>query len=199
MAQFFSTNWSGSSQRTASANRTSPAQVSSARQKETATRMFGPRTSAKGYNPEWLTQVLQGIMVPNYVLYIKSEERLQAALANIQFLRSKFEDNLIATNMHELRQAHDLKNMILNSEMKLRTALMRRERRGSHYREDYPARDDKNWLCWIVISRDGDNKKFTKKQVPRAWGPKAGLSYREEYPKSFPGERDLPDGRLPPR
>jgi succinate dehydrogenase/fumarate reductase flavoprotein subunit len=143
--------------------------ISSAQKTEIATRMFGPRTSEKGFNPEWVTQVLQGMMVPYYVLYIKSGDRLKAALANVQYLRSKFEDYLIATNIHELRQAHELKNMILNSEMKLRAALERTESRGSHYREDFPKQDDKNWLKWIVISKDGDKMKFTKKDVPNEW------------------------------
>jgi succinate dehydrogenase/fumarate reductase flavoprotein subunit len=170
------------------ANKAAAVKVSAAKQKEISTRIFGPRTSKNGFNPEWVTQVLQGIMVPYYVLYIKSEERLQAALANVQFLRSKFADFLIAGDLHELRQAHELKNMILNSEMKLQAALMRKESRGSHFREDYPARDDKNWLNWIIITKDGDKMKLTKKPVPQAWGPKAGMSYRDKYPKSFPGE-----------
>jgi succinate dehydrogenase/fumarate reductase flavoprotein subunit len=162
--------------------------VSATEQKAITTRMFAPRTSENGFSPEWVTQVLQGIMVPYYVLYIKSEERLQAALTYVQFLRSKFADFLIASNLHELRQAHELKNMILNSEMKLQAALMRKESRGSHFREDYPARDDKNWLSWIVISKDGDTMKLTKKAVPDKWKPKASMSYRDKYPKSFPGE-----------
>jgi succinate dehydrogenase/fumarate reductase flavoprotein subunit len=153
------------------AKKAAAVKVSSAKQKEIATRMFGPRTSAQGFNPEWVTQVLQGIMVPYYVLYIKSGDRLNAALANVKFLRSKFEDYLIATDIHELRQAHELKNMLLNSEMKLRAALMRTESRGSHYREDYPEQDDKNWLKWVVISKDGEDMKLATKDVPAKWKP----------------------------
>jgi succinate dehydrogenase/fumarate reductase flavoprotein subunit len=110
-------------------------------------------------------------MVPYYVLYIKSGDRLNAALANVKFLRSKFEDFLIATDIHELRQAHELKNMLLNSEMKLRAALMRTESRGSHYREDYPEEDNKNWLKWIVISKNGEEMKLATKDVPAKWRP----------------------------
>ena len=42
----------------------------------------------------------------------------------------------------ELRLAHETENMLLNAEMKLRASLSRTESRGTHYREDYPARDD---------------------------------------------------------
>jgi succinate dehydrogenase/fumarate reductase flavoprotein subunit len=147
--------------------------IPAAKKNDIATRMFSARTAEKGFNPEWVTQVLQGTMVPYYVLYIKSEERLNAALANIQYMRSKFENYLIASNMHELRQALELKNMMLNSEMKLRAALMRKESRGSHYREDYPEQDDKNWLKWVIISQNGDKIKLSTKDVPNEWKPKS--------------------------
>lgn len=78
--------------------------------------------------------------------------------------------------------------MLLNAEMKLRASLFRTESRGAHYREDFPARDDKNWLAWVVISRDGDTMKLTKRQVPDKWKPDAGLSYHARYSNKFPGE-----------
>jgi succinate dehydrogenase/fumarate reductase flavoprotein subunit len=170
------------------AKKTKAIKISSAKNQEITTRMFAPRTAKQGFNPEWLTQVLQGVMVPYYVLYIKSEERLQAALSTVKYLRSRYESNLIATDIHELRRAHELKNMMLNSEMKLQAALMRKESRGSHFREDYPARDDKNWLSWIIITKEGENMKLSKREVPEKWKPSASLSYRDKYPSVFPGE-----------
>jgi succinate dehydrogenase/fumarate reductase flavoprotein subunit len=138
--------------------------------------IFEPRTNTQGFNPEWVTLVLQSMMTPYYVLYLKSKERLEAALTNVQFLRDKFASYLIASNAHELRQALEVKNMILNSEMKLRAGLMRTESRGAHYREDYPEKDDDNWLAWIVISKDGDSMKLKKKEVPDEWKPNSKLT-----------------------
>jgi len=40
-----------------------------------------------GYGPAWVTQTLQGIMIPNFVIYIKKESILKAALAYIEELR----------------------------------------------------------------------------------------------------------------
>ena len=162
--------------------------VSASEIKTIKTRIFEPRTRKQGYSPEWVTQVLQGMMVPYYVLYVKKQDRLEAALANLSFARDHFAPNLIANDTHELRLAHEVRNMLLNAEMKLRASLFRTESRGAHYREDFPARDDKNWLAWVVISRDGDTMKLTKRQVPDKWKPDAGLSYNARYSNKFPGE-----------
>jgi succinate dehydrogenase/fumarate reductase flavoprotein subunit len=149
------------------------AEVSAAQIDKIVAGIFAPRTATKGFNPEWITLVLQSMATPYYVLYIKSQERLEAALTNIKFLRERFASYLIASNTHELRQAHEAKNMLLNTEMKLRASLMRTESRGAHYREDYPEQDDKNWLAWVVISQDGDAMKLEKREIPDEWKPKA--------------------------
>jgi len=47
--------------------------------------MFAERERAKGYGPAWITQVLQGMMIPYYVTFVKKENRLKAALTNIEF------------------------------------------------------------------------------------------------------------------
>ena len=153
--------------------------------------IFASRSRDKGYNPAWVTQVLQGIMIPYYVLYVKKENRLKAALTNIEFLREHFADSLIAGDAHELRLAHETRNMLLNAEMKLRTSLLRTESRGNHYREDYPARDDKNWLAWIKIKNENDEMKLTKVAVPKEWGPDDRMSYEDRYPSSYPGEKEF--------
>jgi succinate dehydrogenase/fumarate reductase flavoprotein subunit len=155
------------------AKQVKPASVSDAQLVEIKTRIFEPRSRSKGYSPEWVTQVMQGIMIPYYVLYVKKQDRLEAALANIEFLRDHFATNLLAVDAHDLRRAHETRNMLLNAEMKLRAGLMRTESRGAHIREEFPKEDNENWLAWIIISKDGDNMKLTKKPVPDEWRPLA--------------------------
>jgi succinate dehydrogenase/fumarate reductase flavoprotein subunit len=43
---------------------------------------------------------------------------------------------------------------------------MREESRGSHYREDYPQRDDKKWLKWVIIKQQDGAMKLTTQPVP---------------------------------
>jgi succinate dehydrogenase/fumarate reductase flavoprotein subunit len=124
--------------------------------KKINTEIYAPFLRQRGFSPQWVTQTLQGVMIPNFILYVKSEDRLQAALTYIEYLRDHQVPLLMADDLHELRLCHETANMILNAEMKLRAALMRTESRGSHYREDYPEANDNDWLCWIKIKQGSD-------------------------------------------
>ena len=126
-----------------------------------------------GYSPAWVTQTLQGIMIPNFVLYIKKESMLRAALAYIEELRDHHMPMLRAADMHELRLVYETKNMIISAEMKLRASLMRKESRASHYRLDYPEMDDKNWRAWINIYKDEQGNMQLEKQPFDSWPQQA--------------------------
>jgi succinate dehydrogenase/fumarate reductase flavoprotein subunit len=128
--------------------------------------MFAPRTLEKGFDPAWVTEMLRFNVLPYYVLYIKKEDRLKAALSNIMFLQESYGNRMIASDAHELRLVHETRNMLLNAEMKLRASLYRTESRGNHYREDYPDTNDSDWLAWVVIEKDqDDNMKLSKVMV----------------------------------
>ncbi|QBG49166.1 FAD-binding protein [Verrucomicrobia bacterium S94] len=129
--------------------------------------IYAPYLRERGFSPRWVTRTMQGVMIPNFILYVKSEERLQAALTYIEYIRDHQVPLLKADDLHELRLCHETANMVLNAEMKLRASLMRKESRGSHYREDYPERNDDEWLCWIKIRQDKDgNMETVKHPVP---------------------------------
>ncbi|MDV7142708.1 FAD-binding protein [Tropicimonas sp. TH_r6] len=151
--------------------------------------MWAPREREQGYSPDWVTQVLQATMTPFHILYIKEERRLDGALSSIEYLRKHIVPNLVASTGHELRQAHEAANMLLNAEMKLRAGLYRTESRGTHFREDYPARNDDDWHCWVLMRKGaGDDMEMSKHALPEAWKPDVSVSYRDAYPRSYPGE-----------
>lgn len=143
--------------------------VSKTRIREIQEEILAPLKREAGYSPAWVTQTLQGIMIPNFIIYIKKENLLKAALAYIEELRDHHMPMLRAADMHELRLAHETKNMIISAEMKLKASIMRKESRCSHYRLDHPDLDDKNWRAWINISKDSDGCMKLEKQPFGSW------------------------------
>jgi succinate dehydrogenase/fumarate reductase flavoprotein subunit len=135
-----------------------------------------------------VTQILQNILTPYFIMYIKHGQRLQTALQQVEYLRDHLVPKLYAKDSHELRLAHETRNMVLNAEMRLRSSLFRTESRGNHYREDYPRRDDPTWLAWVKLKAENGEMKLWKEPIPEEWWPDLSKSYEEIYPVRFPGE-----------
>jgi hypothetical protein len=81
--------------------------------------------------------------------------------------------------------------MLLNAEMKLRAGMYRKESRGTHFVEEIPARDDKNWLCWVLLRQENGRMVESKHPLPPEWGPPKSLAYRDRYPLVYPGEEEF--------
>jgi succinate dehydrogenase/fumarate reductase flavoprotein subunit len=143
--------------------------ISKAKFRQVREEMFAPLEREAGYSPAWVTQTLQGIMIPNFIIYIKKEKLLRGALAYIEELRDHHMEMLTAADYHELRLAHETSNMIISAEMKLRASIMRKESRCSHFRLDFPELDDKNWRAWINISKGSDGSMQLEKQPFDSW------------------------------
>ena len=139
-----------------------------------------------GFSPRWVTQVLQNLLMPYFILYIKHGKRLSATLTLVEFLRDHLVPKLTANDPHELRLAHETKNMVLNAEMRLRSSLFRTESRGTHYREDYPRRDDPNWLAWVKLKEKDGTMMLWKEPIPEKWWPDLSKQYAKRYPFRFP-------------
>jgi succinate dehydrogenase/fumarate reductase flavoprotein subunit len=57
-----------------------------------------------------------------------------------------------------------VKSIIDNAELVFRSSLERKESRPEldFRRADYPEKDDKNWLCFLSIRKEGGKFKFSK-------------------------------------
>jgi succinate dehydrogenase/fumarate reductase flavoprotein subunit len=143
--------------------------ISSVKMEAVKQEILAPLKRKTGYGPAWVTQTLQGIMIPNFIIYIKKENLLKAALAYVQELRDHHMPKLRAADLHELRLAFETSNMIVSAEMKLKASLLRKESRCSHYRLDYPDMDTKNWNAWINIYKGSDGSMKFEKQPFGSW------------------------------
>ena len=66
-----------------------------------------------------------------------------------------------------LRRTLEVRAMLTVSEAIVRSALLRKESRGAHYRSDYPRTDDANWKVSIICrSEEGEMKIFTERVKP---------------------------------
>ncbi|NLD35333.1 MAG: FAD-binding protein [Desulfatiglans sp.] len=127
--------------------------------------MFAPMKDDHNFSPWVAISVLGSIAAPMKYNLRRSEERLSEAISMIEKLKEKLPD-LNAKDPHYLGKCHEVKSMTLCAELTFRAALMRTESRGFHYREDFPAQDDKNWLKWIIIKQDKEEMKLSTQPVP---------------------------------
>lgn len=150
-----------------------------------------PRKRTTGYDPHWLQELVLQTYAPYYMVKMKHGKRLEAALTNVEFMRDHLAPKVRAADPHENRLCHEAKHMVLTIEMKLRASLFRKESRGTHVREDYPYRDDKNWLAWTACHKDSNGKMTVSKvPVPDRMKTDKDLSYKERYRIQFPGEEE---------
>ncbi|MFZ3060872.1 MAG: FAD-dependent oxidoreductase [Candidatus Methanoperedens sp.] len=86
----------------------------------------------------------------------RDEENLKAALGKIRELKMRYRNvyvrNKGAVFNQELVNAFELEGMLDIAEVICTGALARKESRGSHFRLDYPARDDANWLRHTLVT-----------------------------------------------
>jgi len=150
--------------------------------------LYAPLLRTGGFSHTFITQVLRNTMMPYYIMQIKSEDRMQAALTMVEFFKSHLIPRMRAVDPHELRMAHEVRNMTLNAEMILRSSLYRKESRGTHYREDFPAREDPKWLAWIILKNQTGSMKLSRRVLPKKWWPDLSRPYRDRYELRFPGE-----------
>jgi succinate dehydrogenase / fumarate reductase flavoprotein subunit len=105
----------------------------------------------------------------DHVGVFRTQESLEHAVAKVQELRERFQqvkvvDSGKVYNM-EMMQAWEMGNMLDLALVTAQSALARTESRGAHARDDYPARDDVNWLKHTLAWLEGNQVRLGYKPV----------------------------------
>lgn len=78
-------------------------------------------------------------------------------------------------NCEKIVLTWQVKSALLVCEAIIRSALMRQESRGAHYRSDFPNLDDEKWKVNIYCRKEGKNMILFKQNVNEIKGPVAEL------------------------
>jgi succinate dehydrogenase / fumarate reductase flavoprotein subunit len=127
---------------------------------------LAPFERDKGDSPFDIHHALQDMM-QQLVGIVRNETEMLRAAEYISMMKKRTE-NVKVTGNREYNggwhTAMDLKNLLTVSEAITMAALERKESRGAHFREDYPAKDEKNSKFNLVIFKNADGQMQLKKE-----------------------------------
>jgi succinate dehydrogenase / fumarate reductase flavoprotein subunit len=107
-----------------------------------------------GEKADPLRRKMQSTMM-DYSSVFRNEEGLKKGIEEIRSLKERYQGiallNKGKTFNYELMEAIELGHQLNLSEVILISALQRRESRGAHYREDFPARADRYFLKHTLV------------------------------------------------
>ncbi|MCZ7357765.1 MAG: succinate dehydrogenase flavoprotein subunit [Candidatus Methanoperedens sp.] len=135
--------------------------------KEAGQMIAGLLNHKGGESIDGIRRNMQSLMM-DYCSVFRDEESLKKGLLDIRSLKTRFRDIEIADKgrnfNYELMEAIELGHQLDLAEVILSSALHRKESRGAHFREDFPARDDNNYLKHTLVfpTREGVTYKPVK-------------------------------------
>jgi succinate dehydrogenase / fumarate reductase flavoprotein subunit len=105
----------------------------------------------------------------NDVFVVRDGKGLQQAADGIRALKERYAKVSIQDHGHtfntDLMEALELGFMLDCAELVTAGALAREESRGGHYRDDFPLRDDVNWLKHTLAYLEPEGVRMSSKPV----------------------------------
>jgi len=127
--------------------------------------LLAPLERKEGCTAEDVIEVVHQAMCPSDYSVIMTAERIEEAL-KIVMKAKEMVPTMKANDWHELMCCHEAEAMVLSAELHYRASALRKESRGWFLREDYPERDDANWLKWIDVENKDGEMTFSTTRVP---------------------------------
>jgi succinate dehydrogenase / fumarate reductase, flavoprotein subunit len=130
---------------------------------------LAPFERVEGPNPFLLHEDLKDKM-QSFAGIIRNEEDLRKGLEHIARLKEATSRVKVEDNRHynaAWHQAFDMRNMIIISEAMARAAVVRKESRGAHAREDFPETDKGRFSkVNVVVRRSGSGMQVEEVPLP---------------------------------
>jgi succinate dehydrogenase / fumarate reductase flavoprotein subunit len=137
-------------------------------EERTLARIEELKSRKKGEKVHALRSALQKTMMDHCSVF-RTEAGLSQALADVRALEEKYRTVMVrdpGTRYNsDLMEAMELESLLGLAEAIVVSALGRQESRGAHSREDYPERDDQNWLKHTLVRRTDEGPKTLFKPV----------------------------------
>ncbi|OED29590.1 fumarate reductase (CoM/CoB) subunit TfrA [Methanosphaera sp. WGK6] len=112
------------------------------------------------YRPNDIKEQIQEIMW-KYVAIVRDESGLKEAQVKLNELEEKTK-NMKVPQFEEFNEdlvvAIEVISMIKLAKLIVKSALLRKESRGAHYRLDYPERNDKEYLKSFILNKNKDTR-----------------------------------------
>jgi succinate dehydrogenase / fumarate reductase, flavoprotein subunit len=135
---------------------------------EAALKLEQLKEKTKGEKAAHIRASLQKLMSEKCSVF-RNEKCLKEALSELRSLKERYAG--VAIDDHgklfnsDLMDACELESLLGLAETILVSAIARTESRGAHFREDYPERDDENWLKHTLVRKTDDGPRISYKPV----------------------------------
>lgn len=145
------------------------------------TRTLQPLGKEEGPRPDDVVERVKRMTIPAPFSFFKHERRIRQVLEQLRHLQEQEVPRLAASDVHELVKATEARSLVDCAILTYSAALERKESRENHFREEYPYRDDENWLVWLNLRRKEDALETWTEPVPF-----------DRYPVKPPPPRRIP-------
>jgi succinate dehydrogenase / fumarate reductase flavoprotein subunit len=131
---------------------------------QTQARFESLRTAKGSENASRVKKDLQAMMQKHAAIF-RNAALLEEGLTALGGLWQRFHSIAMPDRSrlwnNALLEALELENLLLQATATLHCASTRTESRGAHWREDYPTRNDQQWLCHSLTTTNSEEKTNT--------------------------------------
>ncbi|MBA2657568.1 MAG: succinate dehydrogenase flavoprotein subunit [Tatlockia sp.] len=122
-------------------------------------RYYRWENSKEGENPALIRSEMQRVMQEDFGVF-RTGEIMTSGLNRLEVLRQRLSNAYLGDKSQIFNtarvEAMELDNLMATACATAHSALARTESRGAHSREDYPERDDANWIKHTLYLEEGD-------------------------------------------